>query len=80
MPIWIMKDIFRPNQVPVVNVAAAVLVLASTIPVYLTRRLSGDDAIGRRRWEGSAPTSMLTRGSWRYWLTWTSADSRREPR
>jgi putative spermidine/putrescine transport system permease protein len=48
LPIWILNNLFRPNQTPVVNVVAAVLVLASTIPVYLAQRLSGDTASGGR--------------------------------
>lgn len=48
LPIWILNNLFRPNQAPVVNVVAAVLILASTIPVYLAQRLSSDDATGGR--------------------------------
>jgi putative spermidine/putrescine transport system permease protein len=48
LPIWILNNLFRPNQTPVVNVVAAILVLASTIPVYLAQRLSGDTAGGGR--------------------------------
>ncbi|RAX48626.1 ABC transporter permease [Arthrobacter sp. AQ5-05] len=43
LPIWIFNNMSRPNQAPVVNVIAAVLVLASMIPVYLSQRLTGDD-------------------------------------
>ena len=35
LPIWIFQNLFRPNQAPVVNVVAAVLVLLSVIPIYL---------------------------------------------
>jgi putative spermidine/putrescine transport system permease protein len=42
LPIWIFQNLFRPNQAPVVNVVAAVLVLVSAIPIYLAHRLSGD--------------------------------------
>jgi putative spermidine/putrescine transport system permease protein len=48
LPIWILNNLFRPNQTPVVNVVAAILVLASTIPVYLAQRLSGDTTSGGR--------------------------------
>jgi len=41
LPIWIFNNLFRPNQAPVVNVVAAVLVVASIIPIYLAQRLSG---------------------------------------
>jgi putative spermidine/putrescine transport system permease protein len=42
LPLWIFQNLFRPNQSPIVNVAAAVLVLVSVLPVYLANRLSGD--------------------------------------
>jgi putative spermidine/putrescine transport system permease protein len=46
LPIWIFSNLFRPNQAPVVNVVAAVLVLVSAVPIYLTQRLSGDVVSG----------------------------------
>jgi putative spermidine/putrescine transport system permease protein len=46
LPIRIFQNLFRPNQAPVVNVVAAVLVLVSTIPIYLAQRLSGDVTSG----------------------------------
>ena len=46
LPIWIYQNLFRPNQAPVVNVVAAVLVLVSIVPIYLAQRLSSDDARG----------------------------------
>lgn len=44
LPIWIFQNLFRPNQAPVVNVVATVLVILSTVPIYLAQRLSGDTA------------------------------------
>ncbi|GAA1035187.1 MULTISPECIES: ABC transporter permease [Amycolatopsis] len=44
LPIWIYNNLFRPNQAPVVNVVAAVLIIVSTVPVYLAQRLSGGDS------------------------------------
>ncbi len=41
LPIWIFNNLFRPNQAPVVNVVAAVLVLVSIVPIYAAQRLSG---------------------------------------
>ncbi len=41
LPIWIFQNLFRPNQAPVVNVVAAVLIVLSAIPIYLAQRLSG---------------------------------------
>jgi putative spermidine/putrescine transport system permease protein len=46
LPIWIFANLFRPNQAPVVNVVAAVLVLVSAVPIYLAQRLSGDTVSG----------------------------------
>jgi putative spermidine/putrescine transport system permease protein len=40
LPIWILNNLSRPNQLPVVNVVAVFLILLSTIPVYLATRLS----------------------------------------
>jgi putative spermidine/putrescine transport system permease protein len=47
LPIWIFSNLARPNQGPVVNVVAAVLVLLSTVPVYIAQRLSADPTSGR---------------------------------
>jgi len=48
LPIWILDNLFRPNQAPVVNVVAAVLIVVSIVPVYLAQRLSGDSASSGR--------------------------------
>ena len=42
LPIWILNNLSRPNQLPVVNVVAVFLILLSTIPVYVATRLSRD--------------------------------------
>ncbi|WP_306316594.1 MULTISPECIES: ABC transporter permease [unclassified Streptomyces] len=42
LPIWIFSNMARPQQAPVVNVVAVVLVLLSVIPVYVAQRLSSD--------------------------------------
>jgi putative spermidine/putrescine transport system permease protein len=42
LPIWIFSNMARPQQAPVVNVVAAVLILLSVIPIYLAQRLSAD--------------------------------------
>jgi putative spermidine/putrescine transport system permease protein len=47
LPIWILDNLFRPNQAPVVNVVATVLVFASIIPIAIAQRLSGDPSGGR---------------------------------
>ena len=43
LPIWIYQNLFRPNQAPVVNVVAAVLILLSVIPIWLAQKLAGTD-------------------------------------
>ena len=45
LPIWILDNLFRPNQAPIVNVIAVVLVLVSIIPIYVAQRLAGSDAV-----------------------------------
>lgn len=42
IPLWILGAIQRPNELPVVNVVALVLVLLSVIPVYLAQRIAGE--------------------------------------
>jgi putative spermidine/putrescine transport system permease protein len=48
LPIWIFNNMTRPQQAPVVNVVAAVLVLLSVIPIYIAQRLSADTATESR--------------------------------
>jgi putative spermidine/putrescine transport system permease protein len=43
LPIWIFNNLFRPNQIPIVNVVAAIVVLLSIIPVYLAHRLTREE-------------------------------------
>jgi putative spermidine/putrescine transport system permease protein len=47
LPVWIFGNLFRPNQAPVVNVVAAVLVLVSVLPIWAAQRLSTDSTGGR---------------------------------
>lgn len=48
VPMWILAAIQRPQELPVVNVVALVLVVASVIPVWLASRVSGDGgSLGR---------------------------------
>ena len=49
VPMWIYGAIQRPNELPVVNVVALVLILVSTIPVYLAQRI-GSAAEGGGRY------------------------------
>ena len=49
LPIWIFNNLFRPTQLPIVNVVAVLVVLISIIPVYLAHRLTREEggAAGR---------------------------------
>jgi putative spermidine/putrescine transport system permease protein len=47
LPIWIFNNLARPNQAPVVNVVAALLILLSVVPVWLAQRISADTSGGR---------------------------------
>src|SRR6478752_7764663 len=40
LPIFILENMFRPNQAPVVSVIAVVLVIVSIVPIYVAQRLS----------------------------------------
>jgi putative spermidine/putrescine transport system permease protein len=48
LPIWIFNNLFRPNQAPVVNVVAVILVAVSILPVWFAQRLSGTEAAESR--------------------------------
>jgi putative spermidine/putrescine transport system permease protein len=45
LPIWIFRNLFRPQQLPIVNVVALLVILLSIIPVYLAHRLSSDSGV-----------------------------------
>ena len=47
LPMWIYAAIQRPNELPVVNVVALVMVLVSVIPVYIATRISSGVAGAR---------------------------------
>ncbi|MDX6603975.1 MAG: putative spermidine/putrescine transport system permease protein [Solirubrobacterales bacterium] len=43
LPIWIFRNLFRPNQLPIVDAVAVIVILISIVPVYLAHRLSRDE-------------------------------------
>jgi putative spermidine/putrescine transport system permease protein len=43
LPIWILTNFSRPNQLPIVNAVAVIVILLSIIPVYLAHRLTQDE-------------------------------------
>jgi putative spermidine/putrescine transport system permease protein len=48
LPIWIYTNLFRPHNLPIVNVVAVLVVLLSIIPVYLAHRLTREEGIAAR--------------------------------
>lgn len=47
LPIFILNNMFRPSQAPIVAVIAVVLVIVSIVPIYLAQRLSGAEETRR---------------------------------
>ena len=48
LPLWIFTNYQRPNNLPLVNVAAVFVLVLSIVPVYLASRLtSGTESTGR---------------------------------
>src|SRR3954451_20423333 len=43
LPIWIFDNLFRPNKLPIVDVVALLVIIASIVPVYLAHRLTRDE-------------------------------------
>jgi putative spermidine/putrescine transport system permease protein len=43
LPLWILANFSRPNQLPVVNVVALIVILLSIVPVYLAHRLTREE-------------------------------------
>ncbi len=43
LPLWIFSNMFRPNNLPLVNVVATAVVLLSIIPVWLAQRLTDSE-------------------------------------
>ena len=46
LPQWIFNNMFRPNQLPTVNVVAVSVIVLSIVPVYLAQRISTDPTGG----------------------------------
>jgi putative spermidine/putrescine transport system permease protein len=43
LPIWIFSRLFRPNELPIVNAVAVLVVLISIVPVYMAHRLTREE-------------------------------------
>ena len=48
LPIWIFSNLFRPHNLPIVNVVAVLVVLLSIVPVYLAHRLTREEGVTAR--------------------------------
>jgi putative spermidine/putrescine transport system permease protein len=44
LPIWILANLSRPNQLPIVNVVGVLVILLSAVPVYFAHKLTQDEA------------------------------------
>ena len=42
LPIWILANLSRPNQLPIVNVVGVLVIALSAVPVYFAHRLTRD--------------------------------------
>jgi putative spermidine/putrescine transport system permease protein len=49
LPIWMYSTLFRPSELPIVNVVALFVVIVSIIPVYFAQRLAGASGIAPTR-------------------------------
>jgi putative spermidine/putrescine transport system permease protein len=54
LPIWMYSTLFRPAELPIVNVVALFVILVSIIPVYIATRLAGSSGITAERPKRSA--------------------------
>ena len=59
LPIWIFATLSRPAELPIVNVVALLVVVASIIPVYFAQRLAGSSGLtGERPKQGAVAASI----------------------
>jgi putative spermidine/putrescine transport system permease protein len=45
LPLWILTNLSRPNQLPIVNVVGVAVIVLSAVPVYLAHRLTRDEGV-----------------------------------
>ena len=45
LPIWILANLSRPNQLPIVNVVGVLVIALSAVPVYFAHRLTRDEGV-----------------------------------
>jgi len=49
LPIWIFTNFARPRELPVVNVVALFVIIASIIPVWIAQRIAGGTGLAAER-------------------------------
>ena len=59
LPIWIFANFGRPRELPVVNVVAVFVILASIIPVWIAQRLVGGTGLATGTPEKGAVAAMV---------------------
>ncbi len=57
LPIWIFRNLFRPNQLPIVDAVAVIVIGISIVPVYLAHRLTREEG-GAARGRGGAAAEV----------------------
>src|SRR3954449_8605930 len=45
LPLWILTNLSRPNQLPIVNVVGVLVIALSAVPVYFAHRLTRDEGV-----------------------------------
>jgi len=55
LPIWIFASLARPAELPIVNVVALFMILASIVPVWLAQRIIGSVGGDEQRIPAAAP-------------------------
>src|SRR5580765_7322475 len=59
LPIWIYTNFARPRELPVVNVVALFVIIASIIPVWIAQRVAGGTGLAVDRPGQSAVTASI---------------------
>ena len=59
LPIWIFTNLFRPNELPIVNAVAVLVVLISIAPVYLAHRLTREEGTAVARGGAVGDTAVV---------------------
>ena len=62
LPIFILDNIQRGQQLPIVNAIVFVVILATVIPVTIAQRLTGDTGVLRRGTAASKAAAAATGG------------------